>query len=92
MVARWELNEIRPELGLFDSEKEYNERAWKKFKKDFHISNASSRALFDWGPPDAFYANALQTQFRNCKCEDLSPFAKEFFRSFMARRHPPDIY
>lgn len=91
-VARMELNTIRPALRLFNSNGDYNESAWKQFKKIFHVTKASKRVLLDWGPGESFYRNCFQTQFRNSTCEELSPYAKEFFRVFLRVRenfYPP---
>lgn len=86
-TARMQLHIIRPELGLFVNDgKEFAKGAWKKFKKDFHVSRASMRVLLDWGPGELYYVNQRQTQHRNTDCEDLSPYAKQFFTVFLAQR------
>ena len=86
-TARMQLHKIRPDLGLFINDgKEFVDSAWKKFKQDFHVSKASKRVLLEWGPPDLYYTNQRATMYRNTPCEDLSPFAKQFFTVFLTQR------
>ena len=93
-TARFQLHLIRPELGLYtDGNKQFVQTAWKNFKKQFSISKASMCVFLDWGPTDLYYTNQRQTQHRNTPCEDLSPYAKQFFTVFLKRREqftPPD--
>ena len=93
-TARFQLHLIRPELGLYtDGNKQFVQIAWKNFKKEFSISKASIHVLLDWGPIDLYYTNQRQTQHRNIPCEDLSPYAKQFFTVFFEQREqftPPD--
>ena len=92
--ARFQLHLIRPELGLYtDGNKQFVQTAWKNFKKQFSISKASMHVLLDWGPTNLYYTNQRQTQHRNTPCEDLSPYAKQFFTVFLEQREqftPPD--
>ena len=86
-TARFQLHLIRPELGLYtDGNKQFVQIAWKNFKKQFSISKASMHVLLDWGPTDLYYTNQRQTQHRNTPCEDLSPYAKQFFTIFLEQR------
>ena len=86
-TARFQLHLIRPELGLYtDGNKQFVQTAWKNFKKEFSITKASMRVLLDWGPTDLYYTNQRQTQHRNTPCEDLSPYAKQFFTVFLEQR------
>ena len=86
-TTRFQLHLIRPELGLYtDGNKQFVQIAWKNFKKEFSINKASMRVLLDWGPTDLYYANQRQTQHRNTRCEDLSPYAKQFFTVFLEQR------
>ena len=93
-MGRFQLHLIRPELGLYmDGNKQFVQTAWKNFKKQFSINKASMRVLLDWGPTDLYYTNQRQTQHRNTPCEDLSPYAKQFFTVFLEQREqftPPD--
>ena len=86
-TARFQLHLIRPDVGLFvDNDKHFVEAAWKKFKQDFHVSKASKRVLLDWEFPDLYYQNQRATMHRNTPCEDLSPYAKQFFTVFLEWR------
>lgn len=90
-TAQLQLHKIRPELGLFKDD-EFDPAAWKKFKKDYHVSKASMRALLEWGIPEHYWSNQRQTMHRNTPCEDLSPYAKQFFSNFLdvrSRFSPP---
>ena len=93
-TARFQLHLIRPELGLYtDGNKQFVQIAWKNFKKQFSISKASMCVLLDWGPTNLYYTNQRQTQHRNTPCEDLSPYAKQFFTIFLEQHEqftPPD--
>ena len=93
-TARFQLHLIRPELGLYtDGNKQFVQIVWKNFKKEFSVSKASMRVLLGWGPIDLYYTNQRQTQHRNTPCEDLSPYAKQFFTAFLEQREqftPPD--
>ena len=86
-TARFQLHLIRPKLGLYtDCNKQFVQIAWKNFKKEFFVSKASMRMLLDWGPIDLYYTNQRQTQHQNAHCEDLSPYAKQFFTVFLEQR------
>lgn len=84
-TVQLQIHKIKPELGLFKNN-EFDRTAWTKFKRDYHVSKASMRALLDWGIPDQYYSNQRQTMHRNTPCEDLSPYAKQFFMVFIERR------
>ena len=87
VTARFQLNRLRPDLGIFTADgSEYVEEAWKKFKKDFNVTKASKRVLLDWGVPDSYYTLARATMNRNTTCEDISPYAQEFFKVFLDKR------
>ena len=83
-TAHFQLHLIRPKLGLYtDGNKQFVQIAWKNFKTEFSVNKASMRVLLDWGPTDLYYTNQRQTQHRNTPCEDLSPYAKQFFTVFL---------
>ena len=86
-TARFQLHLIRPELGLYtNGNKQFVPIAWKNFKKEFSVSKASMHVLLNSGPTDLYYTNQRQTQHRNTPCEDLSPYAKQFFTVFLEQR------
>ena len=93
-TTHFQLHLIRLEFGLYtDGNKQFVQIAWKNFKKESSISKASMHVLLDWGPTDLYYTNQRQTQHRNIPCEDLSPYAKQFFTIVLEQRErftPPD--
>ena len=86
-TVHFQLHLIRPKLGLYtDRNKQFVQTAWKNFKKEFFVSKASMHVLLDWGPTDLYYTNQRQTQHQNTPCEDLLPYAKQFFTIFLEQR------
>ena len=86
-TVRFQLHLIRPDLDLYtDGNKQFVQTPLKNFKKDFHVNKASIHMLLDWGPTDLYYTNQKQTQHWNTPCEDLSPYAKQFFTIFLNQR------
>lgn len=81
-VAQAELQKIKPNLQLFKNGS-LDEPAWKKFKADYWVSKESKHVLLDWAIPDSFWTNARATMHRNTPTEDLSPYAIQFFRTFL---------
>lgn len=81
-IAQLQLHLIKPELGIFKNEI-FDEAAWKQFKKDYHVTKASMRVLLEWGIPDVYWGQQKATMHRYTSCEDLSPYAKQFFRVFL---------
>ncbi|KAG0562160.1 hypothetical protein KC19_9G122500, partial [Ceratodon purpureus] len=75
-VAQAEFNNINPTLHLFKRDG-LDVPAWKQSK---HV-------LLDWGIPDSYWTNSRATQFRNKSAKDLSPYAVEFFKTFLKVRH-----
>ena len=74
-------------MGIFTADgNEFMEEARKKFKKDFNITKASKRVLLDWGIPDTYYTQLRAMMNRNTTCEEISPYAQEFFRVFLNKR------
>ncbi|KAG0596240.1 hypothetical protein M758_UG236000 [Ceratodon purpureus] len=85
-VAQAEFNNINPTLHLFKRDG-LDVPAWKHFKKTYFISKESKHVLLDWGIPDSYWTNSRATQFRNKSAKDLSPYAVEFFKTFLKVRH-----
>lgn len=83
--AQLQLHKIKPELGIFKNDV-FNQIAWKKFKKDYRMTKASMRALLGWGVPEKYYKDQRATMHRNSTCQELSPYAKQFFRVFLRVR------
>ncbi|KAG0594754.1 hypothetical protein M758_UG106300, partial [Ceratodon purpureus] len=85
-VAQAEFNNINPTLHLFKRDG-LDVPAWKHFKKTYFVSKESKHVLLDWGIPDSYWTNSRATQFRNKSAKDLSPYAVEFFKTFLKVRH-----
>ncbi|KAG0578117.1 hypothetical protein KC19_5G206400 [Ceratodon purpureus] len=85
-VAQAEFNNINPTLHLFKRDG-LDVPAWKQFKKTYFVSKESKHVLLDWGIPDSYWTNSRATQFRNKSAKDLSPYAVEFFKTFLKVRH-----
>lgn len=85
-VAQAEFNNINPTLHLFKRDG-LDVPAWKHFKKTYYVSKESKHVLLDWGIPDSYWTNSRATQFRNKSAKDLSPYAVEFFKTFLKVRH-----
>ncbi|KAG0594496.1 hypothetical protein M758_UG082500 [Ceratodon purpureus] len=81
-VAQAEFNNINPTLHLFKRDG-LDVPAWKQFKKTYFVSKESKHVLLDWGIPDSYWTNSRATQFRNKSAKDLSPYAVEFFKTFL---------
>ncbi|KAG0594345.1 hypothetical protein M758_UG069000 [Ceratodon purpureus] len=85
-VAQAEFNNINPTLHLFKRDG-LDVPARKHFKKTYYVSKESKHVLLDWGIPDSYWTNSRATQFRNKSAKDLSPYAVEFFKTFLKVRH-----
>ncbi|KAG0597313.1 hypothetical protein M758_UG327500, partial [Ceratodon purpureus] len=85
-VAQAEFNNINSTLHLFKRDG-LDVPAWKQFKKTYFVSKESKHVLLDWGIPDSYWTNSRATQFRNKSAKDLSPYAVEFFKTFLKVRH-----
>nr|PNR32277.1 hypothetical protein PHYPA_026403 [Physcomitrium patens] len=84
-LVRKELQKINPSLGLFNAAGEFQPARWKKFKHDYNVTNATMRVLLE-APGEDFFSAAKLTRNKSKSCEELSPYAKEFFRVFLRRR------
>ncbi|KAG0594904.1 hypothetical protein M758_UG120800 [Ceratodon purpureus] len=84
-VAQTELNNIKSTLHLFKRDG-LDVQAWKHFKKAYHVSKESKHVLLGWGIPDSYWTNSRATQFCNKSAKDLSPYAVEFFKTFLKVR------
>ncbi len=84
-LLRRELMKIKPSLGLLDREGIFVKGKWRKFKLDFYVSKATVNLLLE-EPGDEFYGPAKQTSGKNKNTEELSPYAKEFFKAFLRHK------
>ncbi|CAA9590696.1 hypothetical protein AVDCRST_MAG81-5244 [uncultured Synechococcales cyanobacterium] len=84
-LVRKELQKLRPQLAFFDAQNKYVPANWKRFKREYNVSSASLRLLLDQ-PGDWFFGEAKQMKSRNKKTEEISPYAKAFFKLFLVKR------
>ena len=84
-VVRKELQKIKPSLAFFDKHGKYNRYNWQRFKQEYHVSSASMRALLDQ-PGQAYFSDMMQLKSKNKSTEDVSPYAKAWFKEFLRKR------
>ena len=85
IIVRRELNKLKPSLGFYNTAGAFQPQRWKKFKNDYNVMHASMRVLLD-APGDEFFAAAKQVASKNKSIDELSPYAKEFFKAFLRNR------
>ena len=44
---KWELNKLKPCLDLFNAAEVFQLERWKKFKRDYNVTQVSMRVLFE---------------------------------------------
>lgn len=84
-LVRRELQKLRPQLAFFDAERNFVPENWKRFKREYHVSAATMRQLLDQ-PGEHFFSEAKQLKSKNKSTEELSPYAKEWFKLFLKKR------
>ena len=84
-LVRRELQKLRPRLALFDAANKFVPENWKRFKREYNVSAASMRQLLEQ-PGNHFFAEAKQLKSKNKNTEELSPYAKAFFKLFLCKR------
>ena len=85
IIVRRELNKLKPSLSFYDAAGAFQPQRWKKFKNDYNVMRASMRVLLD-APGDEFFAAAKQVASKNKFIDELSLYAKEFFKAFLKNR------
>ena len=85
IIVRRELNKLKPSLGFYNAAGAFQPQRWKKFKNDYNVTRASMQVLLD-APGDEFFAAAKQVASKNKSIDELSPYAKEFFKAFLRNR------
>ena len=85
IIVRRELNKLKPNLGFYNAGGAFQPQSWKKFKNDYNVTRASMRVLLD-ALGDEFFAAAKQIASKNKSIDELSPYAKEFFKAFLRNR------
>ena len=85
IIVRRELNKLKLSLGFYNAARTFQLQRWKKFKRNYNVTRASMRVLLE-APGEEFFATAKQIASKNKSIEELSPYAKEFFKAFLRNR------
>ena len=80
-----ELNKLKPSLGLINLAEIFQPTRWKKFKEDYNVTQATMHVLLE-APREKFFVIAKLVSNKNKTIEQLSPYAKEFLRIFLAMK------
>lgn len=56
-LVRRELNKLKPTLGLFKTNGEFNTEKWKAFKRNYNITSAMMQVLLE-APREEFFSSA----------------------------------
>lgn len=84
-IVRRQLHLMKPSLGLFSSSGDFKKESWKRFKKNYKITRAALNVLLSAPGEDYFTAAKLPCN-KNKSIFELSPYAEEFFRVFLANK------
>jgi hypothetical protein len=79
------LNKLKPTLGLFKTNGEFNTEKWKAFKRNYNITSATMQVLLE-APGEEFFSSVKQSRNKNRSAEQLSSYAKEFFWVFLVNK------
>ena len=72
-------------LKFFKQNGEFSCKHWKTFKQNYNIISATMQVLLEVHGED-FFSGAKQTRNKNWKIEELSPYAKQFFKVFLKQK------
>lgn len=84
-LVRRELTKIKPELAFYDATGNLILDRWKQFKREYFVSSATMRILLEQ-PGENFFKEGKMLRSKNKKTEELSPYAKAFFKQFLEKR------
>jgi hypothetical protein len=84
-LVRRELQNLKPALQFFKQNGEFSRKKWKAFKKEYNVTAATMQVLLE-APGEDFFSAAKQTRNKNRKIEELSPYAKQFFKVFLKQK------
>jgi hypothetical protein len=84
-LVRRELQNLKPSLQFFKQNGKFSRSKWKAFKKNYNVSAATMQVLLEALGEDSF-SGAKQTRNKNRKIEELSPYAKQFFKVFLKQK------
>ena len=84
-LVRRELQNLKPSLKFFKWNGEFLRKHWKTFKKNYNVISATMQVLLE-APGEDFFSSANQMRNKNQKIEELSPYAKQFFKVFLKQK------
>ena len=84
-LLKKELHKLNPNLGLLDKGECLQEDRWKQFKADYNVTRASMRVLLE-APREDYFIAAKVVSNKNKTIEELSPYAKQFFKFFFLQK------
>jgi hypothetical protein len=84
-LVRRELQNFKARLHLFNQNDEFSRSNWKAFKQSYNVTSATMQNLLE-APGEEFFSGAKQMRNKNRKIEELSPYAKQFFKVFLKQK------
>jgi len=84
-IVKRQIHNLRPDYMLFSSSGDFMKSNWKKFKEDFAITPATLNVLLT-GPGEEYFKEAKLSSSRHKSVENISPYAAEFFKVFLAHK------
>ncbi|KAG0581687.1 hypothetical protein KC19_3G000200 [Ceratodon purpureus] len=84
-IVKRQIHNLRPDYMLFSSSGDFMKSNWKKFKEDFAITSATLNVLLT-APGEEYFKEAKLSSSRNKAIADISPYAAEFFKVFLAHK------
>ena len=79
------MQNLKPNLQSFKQNGKFSRSKWKAFKRNYNITAATMQVLLE-APGEDFFFAAKQTWNKNQKIEELSPYAKQFFKVFLKQK------
>ena len=77
-----ELNKLKPSLNFFNAARMIQPKRWKKFKLEYNGMHATIQVLLE-APKKDYFVIAELVSNKNRSIEELSSYAKEFFKVFL---------
>jgi hypothetical protein len=84
-LVRKELHNLKPRLQLFSANGEFSRTNWKTFKHNYNVTSATMQVLLE-ALGEEFFSRAKQMRNKNRAIEELSPYAKQFFKVFLKQK------
>jgi hypothetical protein len=84
-LLRRVLHNLKPRLQLFSTNGEFSRSHWRAFKQNYNVTSATMQVLLK-APGEEFFSGAKQTCNKNWRIEELSPYAKQFFKVFLKQK------